>query len=594
MKKPQPDANRILYLRIPLHAQRVLHVDCGHGLLGAMVKTREGSIEVYGVEGDPAAATDARARLDRVLEEYVETAQLPVPNAYFDCIVLSDPARHGEALGGVLEKLAPLLAPNGLLLMPIAEQDGDPLPTSPRRINTVLAQAGLALYMIWPWAELGATSAGPVGSVEPCPEGVCHAVWPSYDPASHAHELFDAGRPDWAYEILCGIPGHYRTKAEVDAGVQAERQLCLLAMDEPGGQYPQLRLFCGSLTLFYRVVELAPTLHQAYQCQAEFWHRIGDDDMAARLLRSLQRAAPADFVAQQLGRYVAPSPRREETAPLLTGKWTPRILMLLTHDRTHYGLDVLYDGLRRILGEDHVVEYPWKPTLHGHVPDRLAYYPSLFDWPGEAVPLEELLQQLDEGRFDLVLFANIEMSLDRDEVRRIVQAAGDRPLFVLDAQDDCVNSLPEVIEFVGRATVQGYFKRELLACADFGPNTFPFPFAYADDHVLDDISRPRPRAMFWAGQRTFGLRRLYLERMEAIMGERFEKTYGQDEYIKVLRASRMGVSITGAGFDCVRYWELPANGCMLLSERFPRWRNGSVLRRSRAIRGEASVLPRPS
>jgi len=578
MEKPLPDANQVLFPRVPLFVRRVLHVNCGRGLLGGMLKTREGGVEVYGVASDPGALADARARLDSVLAESVETGDLPFPNGHFDCIVLDDPERHGAALSDVLVKLAPLLAPNGLLLMPVAERDGALRPLNADALNAALAHVDLALYVLWPWAVLGAAAPFPAGFVNPHPKWVCHVVRPTYDPTAHAAALFEAGHPDRSYEVLCAIPDHYRTVPEVDAAIQAEKQFCLLAMDTPHGAYPTLRLFCGALMLFYRVVELAPHHHAAYLTQAEFWHRIGDDDMAARLLRSIHHATQNDAIAAQRARYTAPSPVREETAPEwdghLSGRprtdaWRPRILMILPSDCTHYGLDVLYDGLCRVLGDDHVVEYPWKPTLHGHMPDRFAYYPCLFDRPGDPVALDQILHQLRDGRFDCVLFSHVEMALERDTVRRLMLAARHLPLFVLDAEDDAFNNLPEVVEFLGGPTVLGYFKRELLACVDFGPTTFPLPFAYPDDRVLEDLSGPRPRAIFWAGQRVFGLRRLCLERLEAITGDRFDQSYDQDVYVAELRTSRMGMNFFGAGFDCVRYWELPANGCMLFSDRLP-------------------------
>jgi spore maturation protein CgeB len=38
-------------------------------------------------------------------------------------------------------------------------------------------------------------------------------------------------------------------------------------------------------------------------------------------------------------------------------------------------------------------------------------------------------------------------------------------------------------------------------------------------------------------------------------------------YMAVLASSRIGISVRGGGFDTFRYWEVPAAGALLLSER---------------------------
>lgn len=50
-------------------------------------------------------------------------------------------------------------------------------------------------------------------------------------------------------------------------------------------------------------------------------------------------------------------------------------------------------------------------------------------------------------------------------------------------------------------------------------------------------------------------------------------TYGTpltpSAYADRLQQHLMGISLAGNGFDTVRYWELPAHGALLLSERIP-------------------------
>ena len=126
-----------------------------------------------------------------------------------------------------------------------------------------------------------------------------------------------------------------------------------------------------------------------------------------------------------------------------------------------------------------------------------------------------------------------------------------------------------MLGLLGRQEATGCFKREMLTCVDYGERVAPLPFAYPNRLVLDEAELGSREGFFWAGQRWCGLRDVYLRRLEAIVGETFDASYDQREYVERMRQASMGLSGFGAGFDSVRYWELPAQGCMLLAERSP-------------------------
>jgi hypothetical protein len=193
----------------------------------------------------------------------------------------------------------------------------------------------------------------------------------------------------------------------------------------------------------------------------------------------------------------------------------------------------------------------------------------MFDRRGAARSLDQIVEELRHGAFDLILLGDVEQHVGAEAMRAMLDAAQRTPIFVIDEQDDPLNNLPDTLAFLGRDRVHGYFKREMLACWDYGPTTRPLPFAYADHRVPNELSWERSESLFWAGHRQFGLRRLYVERMEQLMGQSFDRKYSQDEYAGALQRSRIGLNLFGFGFDTVRYWELPAHGCMLLSERLP-------------------------
>ena len=225
-------------------------------------------------------------------------------------------------------------------------------------------------------------------------------------------------------------------------------------------------------------------------------------------------------------------------------------------------------GSARLLGDGNVTEYPWKPLLHGHAPAQLANYPCTLARGGESQTLDEIEALLREGTFDAVLWGDFERRHDDSEVRRIVEAAHGVPFFLLDMQDECTDAFAETAEYLG-VRPRACFKREMLATHDYGERVFPLPFAYPASRVWRAPEWERPHPFFWAGQRWCGLRDVFLRRIETIVGEAFDAEYAQDDYVARLRSSRVGFAGYGAGFDTVRYWELPAQGCLLLAQRPP-------------------------
>ena len=498
---------------------------------------------------------------ERGLETSNAGAAPSYPEGHFDCALVERPETPLEK---TLQDVLPFLSPFATVYLALAPEvvDADDL-------GGLLAGAGLHPYLAWrhgPSREPVAAAAA-----DPAQYDVVMAVRQTYDPVAHARALFRARHPEWALEVLTNVPEHFLGDAQTHARVAAEKQLCLLALDRAMGRPGRLNRFASAQREFYRVTTLLPYHYPAYYCHAEFWHVLGNDDMAARVLRTIRHVAPDDTVERRLRSYrpeACPQPP-EETAPVWSGANPPRILMLC-HEHPDYGFDTLYDGLCTVLGPDAVLEFPWKPSLHGRPPEIAKDYPCTFDLPGDPLDIEAVCRQLREGRFDWVFYTDTLLQLDRDMVRRIIAAApAPLPLFILDTWDDCGDYLDDVLAHIGRDSACACFKREMLACAEYSSNTFPMPFAYADGRTPAEVPGERPEALFWAGKRQDGMRRVYLDHVEARFGLKLDASYPQEAYVQAIERARIGLNLFGLGFDTVRYWELPAHGCMLLAERPP-------------------------
>ncbi|GMU94264.1 MAG: hypothetical protein AMXMBFR4_33220 [Candidatus Hydrogenedentota bacterium] len=394
----------------------------------------------------------------------------------------------------------------------------------------------------------------------------------TYDPFAHASDLAAAGMPARAADVLTWLESYFPLREEQQALVAGEKlRYYRMEAESKPQRLDETGLVSCAQKEFQIAVHRFPLRHEYYRDQAAIWRRFGNDNLAARLLRSIMHVAPDPATRNDLAACKPESTPQPvpETAPDWDGsRRSPRILAI-THDHSDYGLDTLYDGLCTVIGSANIREFPWKPTLHGREKEATLKYPCWFEHDGGPVSAERIEQELRDGLFDVILFADMVQMTHRDVVRRFIDAAPDIPVVVYDPWDNAHSLRKQVQDYLGGAPIVAYFKREMLVSFDYGPNSFPLPFGYPDRYVPHSVPASRSRDLFWAGKRIFGTRSLYLDRLARVLERDFTTTYSQDAYARAIREARIGLSFFGFGFDTVRYWELPAHGCMLLAERPP-------------------------
>ncbi len=391
-----------------------------------------------------------------------------------------------------------------------------------------------------------------------------------YDPLEHGRRLFESGRPAAAFEVLDMVPEERLADPVYLLQVLLELQLCLLAAEGDDAPADRLTRFYWAQELFYRCLNLYPACKEAFLCHAMFWRHIDRPDMGRRLLSSLLYARPETSLAQTLASIprIEPAPLTQEPPPEPPAGFRPRLL-IIGHTNADVGADALYDGLCRTLGAEQVVEYPWKAHYHGAPTAEHIHHPCASNHPGRPYTVEELVHELQAGRFDIILYADPLELTATEEVERLMSANPDTPVFLLDTQDQGFNAFDAMRRRIRRETTAGAFKRELLIGHNYGPQVWPLNLSCMDGAIPETLPPKRTRDLFWAGHRHLGLRRLYLDSIEQHFERRFPLHVSPVEYRKMLGESLLGLDFFGLGFDTVRYYELPAHGCMLLAERRP-------------------------
>ncbi len=103
--------------RLPVDRNaRILEIGCGTGATGALA-LRTGRCSFYaGIELFAVAAEEARGVLSEVLVGDAETMELPWAPASFDALILSEVLEHLVDPGRLLERVALLVRPGGMVL----------------------------------------------------------------------------------------------------------------------------------------------------------------------------------------------------------------------------------------------------------------------------------------------------------------------------------------------------------------------------------------------------------------------------------------------------------------------------------------------
>lgn len=384
-----------------------------------------------------------------------------------------------------------------------------------------------------------------------------------YDFAAHARALLLARELGAAMELLLNVAYDFLRDNEERARVATERLLCMLPWDKAQGDTGRLNRLARAIDAFNMAATGLPHEPLAYELMGAFWERAGRSDLRLRLISTYATA-----------RHDAPQPIPEPPVsvsvlpPAPPTSFRPRILLLL-HEASDYGTDALYDGLCAVMGDDQVLEFPWKPTLHGQAQERTMGYPCFFRRGGEAAELDEITAQLRAGDFDCVVYSDTLGMLDPALVARVARAGRELPWFVLDQWDQLGDYRAEIAARLGGVVPRAWFKREKLIGADYGPTTHALPFAYPEVYAGGPPAWEQREGVFWAGKPACGTRALVLEHLHNRCGIDTTAQLGQDAYRARLRSVLIGLSLFGNGFDTVRYWELPAHGVMLLAERPP-------------------------
>ena len=320
--------------------------------------------------------------------------------------------------------------------------------------------------------------------------------------------------------------------------------------------------------IYLKKIESRPRDYPGYSGVSELWESIGLYGLANSILRTYMELSPGNrFLAQnRLNKLsIQKQDIKKFSMPAEYKESQLRVLYVPFIKYPNYGLDIIYDGLCKVLGWENIFEYPRKETLHSGNSNLCNNYPCFFHYPDDnCLTLKKAKGMLENNEFDLVLIC-------MHQEQSAISELGDSllkttvPKFVLDQED----SYYVDYAFIDKYNILGYFKRELVYTEEYDPRIIPLTFSYPNQLISMRFPEKKTKTMFWAGK-SYYTRGLYIDRAQSIARVKFPpNNLHRFQYAKILDNTIIGLNLFGWGFDTVRYYELPAHGCLLFSERPP-------------------------
>jgi hypothetical protein len=394
------------------------------------------------------------------------------------------------------------------------------------------------------------------------------AVPAAYSAAAHARALWKVGRTEAALTLLLTFAEAWGDDPETQQDIaRTGQELRLEALERAATSRERLHHFVFGQIHFFRNVYVDPAQEVPYTLQAQAWRALERSDCGNALLRSHA------FVfgdAAQKAQVESFSEVSIPAASKLPNPYPPvRRVLLWGIPGYDPMMDALYDGFVQLLSADAVDTWPYKPALHNPGAAAADDYPLTFEHPGSQLTVEEVCDRLHTGYYDLLLYGDVIGQTPDTERTRIVAAGANTPTVIVDGWDDAGDHSETLRARIGATDAVAVFKREMIRGVPYGDNTVPLTLPYADAYVPRDPCPERSRALFWAGNRYYGTRRLHLTWIEAALGSPLTEKFTQAEYSAALGSSLAGLSLCGFGYDTIRYHEVPAHAVCLIAERPP-------------------------
>lgn len=257
-------------------------------------------------------------------------------------------------------------------------------------------------------------------------------------------------------------------------------------------------------------------------------------------------------------------------------------VLYINRPNSDYLQDFIYTGLVKLIGAQNIIEYPWNIRFHFNYrpyPKNLGKVSGNF--------LNSIKAKLSPKDFDIVIVAschpdtiNYYSQIIKDipsSVKTIFLDGGDMPEIAGDLDITKGNGRGLYNKLISYREFDYIFKREYLLDKTYDKNIYSLPFGFNLDHLPKELPKDfKYDVAFWAVEsdpiRTQALELLenkYDCKENGTTRNQVMKKYKRKGqfYLEELSACKVGLNFRGGGWDTLRFWEIPALGGFMLSQK---------------------------
>lgn len=254
-----------------------------------------------------------------------------------------------------------------------------------------------------------------------------------------------------------------------------------------------------------------------------------------------------------------------------------KVLFINSHS-ADYVQDLTYYGLVNVLGFKNVVDYKWNQKYHipyKKYPKNLGYVPFSF-FPS--------LANRSLKRFDMVFIGSAKVDCFETYLEIAADIPGDVPVVFIDGGDQpkigadlTIYGRPELYHAaLEKRPFDVVFKREMLVDTEYGSNVYPVPMCFNTDRLKNIPDEKKYDVSFWAVE-SDAIRVKALDMLShrfdcaengTVRNQKFSKYKRKgDFYLQELARCKVVLNFRGGGWDTLRYWEAPAVGSFMISQK---------------------------
>jgi hypothetical protein len=255
-----------------------------------------------------------------------------------------------------------------------------------------------------------------------------------------------------------------------------------------------------------------------------------------------------------------------------------KILFINSHS-ADYVQDLTYSGLVKKLGKSNVVDVKWNKKFH----INYKKYPKNLGFVKNSL-FASLLNRFTSS-YDAVFVGASKVDCFEQYIQIAPHIDKNTPVIFIDGGDGygigsdlTVYGYPELYEKSQKVRPFDYiFKREYLLSNVYAENVFPLQISFRLDRLPILPDEKIYDVSFWAVETGGDIRTRVLNLLEdkfdcsengTKRNQKFSKYSRKGEfYLQELKRCKIVLNFRGGGWDTMRYWEVPAVGSLMISQK---------------------------